>query len=68
MCSLYPHDHAAWGGATVVGMTDCHICRLPMEIQGRMDINDEPWVALLCVDGHFVVLRESELPEGSVTE
>jgi len=39
-----------------------------MEIQGRMDINDEPWVALLCVDGHFVVLRESELPEDAVTE
>lgn len=42
-------------------MTDCHVCRLPMEVQGHMEINGEDWVALLCVDGHFVVIRESEL-------
>jgi hypothetical protein len=42
-------------------MMDCHVCQLPMEVQGRMDLDGEDWVALLCVDGHFTLLRESEL-------
>jgi hypothetical protein len=43
-------------------MIDCHICGLPMEVQGQMELNDEGWVGLLCVDGHFVLLREAEAP------
>ena len=46
-------------------MIDCHVCGLPMETQAELEVEGEPWLGMLCLGGHFITLRQGELPGAS---
>ncbi len=45
-----------------ITMHDCFVCALPAGVQGEFTYNQEPWVTVLCANGHWIVMREHELP------
>lgn len=43
-------------------MHDCFVCALPAGVQGEFTYNAEEWVTVLCANGHWIVMRLTELP------
>lgn len=41
-------------------LQDCVLCGLPAEVGVEFDIDDDPWLTLVCVQAHMVTLPLSD--------